>query len=66
MARNLTTPVYSGSLKLDKITDNRKLDVKKEYEILYEKLKDFIEKYQNFQIFILLFMMIILFSMRII
>jgi hypothetical protein len=34
-------------IKLDKITDNRKLDVKKEYEILYEKLKDFIEKYQN-------------------
>jgi hypothetical protein len=34
-------------IKLDKITDNRKLDVKKEYEILYEKLKDFIEKYKN-------------------
>ena len=34
-------------IKLDKIIDNRKLDVKKEYELLYEKLKDFIEKYQN-------------------
>jgi hypothetical protein len=34
-------------IKLDKITDNRKFDVKKEYDILYEKLKDFIEKYKN-------------------
>ena len=34
-------------IKLDKILDNRKNDVKKEYDLLYEKLKDFIIKYEN-------------------
>ena len=34
-------------IKLDKIVDNRKIDVKKEYNLLYEKLRDFIIKYQN-------------------
>ena len=34
-------------IKLDKITDNRKTDVQKEYHLLYEKLKEFIIKYEN-------------------
>jgi hypothetical protein len=34
-------------IKCYKITDNRKNDVKKEYELLYDKLKDFVVKYQN-------------------
>jgi hypothetical protein len=34
-------------IKLDKIVDNRKIDVKKEYNLLYEKLKEFIIKYEN-------------------
>ena len=34
-------------IKLDKILDNRKIDVKKEYDLLYEKLKEFIVKYEN-------------------
>ena len=34
-------------IKLDKILDNRKIDVKKEYDLLYEKLKEFIIKYEN-------------------
>jgi hypothetical protein len=34
-------------IKLDKIQDNRKIDVKKEYDLLYEKLKEFIIKYEN-------------------
>lgn len=34
-------------IKLDKILDNRKFDVKKEYDLLYEKLTDFIIKYEN-------------------
>jgi hypothetical protein len=34
-------------IKLDKILDNRKMDVKKEYDLLYEKLKEFIIKYEN-------------------
>jgi len=34
-------------IKLDKIVDNRKIDVQKEYDLLYEKLRDFIIKYQN-------------------
>ena len=34
-------------IKLDQIVDNRKIDVKKEYNLLYEKLRDFIIKYQN-------------------
>jgi hypothetical protein len=34
-------------IKLDKITDNRKLDVKKEYDLLYDKLTEFIIKYEN-------------------
>ena len=29
-------------IKCDKITDERKIDVQLEYDILYEKLKDFI------------------------
>ena len=34
-------------IKCAKITDHRKLDVQKEYDILYEKLKVFIEKYDE-------------------
>ena len=34
-------------IKCDKIQDNRKLDVQKEYDILYEKLKGFIETYNE-------------------
>ena len=34
-------------IKLDKIVDNRKIDVKKEYNLLYDKLKEFIIKYEN-------------------
>ena len=34
-------------IKLDKILDNRKIDVKKEYDLLYDKLKEFIIKYEN-------------------
>jgi len=34
-------------IKQDKILDNRKIDVKKEYDLLYEKLKEFIIKYEN-------------------
>jgi hypothetical protein len=34
-------------IKLDKINDNRKNDVKKEYDLLYDKLKEFIIKYDN-------------------
>lgn len=34
-------------IKLDKIIDNRKLDVKKEYDLLYDKLTEFIIKYEN-------------------
>ena len=34
-------------IKCDKIKDHRKSDVKKEYLILYEKLKEFIEKYND-------------------
>ena len=34
-------------IKLDKIIDNRKTDVQKEYDLLYEKLKEFIIKYEN-------------------
>ena len=34
-------------IKLDKILDNRKIDVKKEYNLLYDKLKEFIIKYEN-------------------
>lgn len=34
-------------IKLDKITDNRRLDVQKEYDLLYEKLSDFIIKYND-------------------
>ena len=52
----LTLPVSLGDaidkltilhIKCDKITDNRKLDVQKEYDILYEKLKDFIVKFDE-------------------
>jgi len=34
-------------IKLDKIKDNRKNDVQKEYDLLYEKLEEFIIKYEN-------------------
>lgn len=34
-------------IKLDKIHDNRRNDVKKEYDMLYEKLNIFIEKYKG-------------------
>jgi len=34
-------------VKLDKITDNRRLDVEKEYNLLYEKLSDSIVKYND-------------------
>ena len=34
-------------IKLDKITDDRKRDVKIEYDLLYDKLKEFIIKYEN-------------------
>jgi hypothetical protein len=34
-------------IKCDKIKDNRKINVQNEYNILYEKLKDFIEKYSE-------------------
>ena len=37
-------------IKLDNIKDNRKLDVKVEYDLLYEKLKDFINKYNDLYI----------------
>jgi hypothetical protein len=35
-------------IKYDKIKDNRKNDVKKEFDILYEKLEDILEKYKIF------------------
>lgn len=35
-------------IKLSKIQDGRRIDVQKEYDILYEKLKDFITKYESF------------------
>jgi hypothetical protein len=34
-------------IKCDKITDIRKLDVQKEHDILFQKLKDFIETYKE-------------------
>lgn len=34
-------------IKLEKIKDKRKNDVQKEYNLLYEKLKEFIIKYEN-------------------
>lgn len=34
-------------IKLDKITDNRRIDVEKEYNLLYEKLSEFIIKYND-------------------
>ena len=52
----LTLPVSLGEaidkltilhIKCDKITDERNLDVQKEYDILYEKLKEFIVKYNT-------------------
>ena len=33
-------------IKLDKIKDNRKTDVQKEYDLLFEKLKNFITEYK--------------------
>jgi hypothetical protein len=52
----LTLPVSIGEaidkltilhIKCDKITDERNLDVQKEYDILYENLKEFIVKYNT-------------------
>jgi hypothetical protein len=34
-------------IKMDKITDDRRIDVKNEYDLLYSKLKEFIIKYEN-------------------
>jgi len=34
-------------IKYEKIMDNRKIDIKNEYDLLYEKLKEFIIKYKN-------------------
>ena len=34
-------------IKMDKITDDRRNDVKKEYDILHKKLEEFIIKYEN-------------------
>lgn len=34
-------------IKIDKIKDHRKIDVKTEYDLLYEKLKEFIIKYND-------------------
>ena len=34
-------------IKCEKITDHRKIDVQKEYDILYEKLKDFVVKFDE-------------------
>ena len=34
-------------IKLEKIKDNRRLDVQKEYDLLYEKLKEFLIKYDD-------------------
>jgi hypothetical protein len=34
-------------IKLDKITDNRKSDVQKEYDLLFEKLQNFITQYNH-------------------
>jgi hypothetical protein len=34
-------------IKYEKIMDNRKNDVKNEYDLLYDKLKEFIIKYEN-------------------
>jgi hypothetical protein len=34
-------------IKLDKIKDNRRLDVQKEYDLLYKNLNDFINKYED-------------------
>jgi hypothetical protein len=55
----LTLPVSLGEaidkltildIKCDKITDHRKIDVQKEYNILYEKLNGFIETYNELYI----------------
>jgi len=59
MLNILTLPVSLGEaidkltilhIKCDKITDDRNIDVQKEYDILYEKLKDFIEIYKELYI----------------
>jgi hypothetical protein len=34
-------------IKLDKIKDNRRVDVQKEYDLLYEKLKEFLIQYDD-------------------
>jgi hypothetical protein len=56
---NIELPVSLGEaidkltilyIKCQKITDNRKIDVQKEYNILYEKLNKFIEKHKELYI----------------
>lgn len=56
MTNILSLPVSLGEaidkltilhIKCDKITDYRKMDVQKEYNILYEKLKDYIVKFDE-------------------
>ena len=37
-------------IKLEKIKDNKKIDVQKEYDILYNKLKIYIEKFDFYYI----------------
>jgi hypothetical protein len=53
---NIKLPVSLGEaidkltildIKCEKIKDNRKNDVQKEYDILYKELKEFIQKYQS-------------------
>jgi hypothetical protein len=53
---NIKLPVSLGEaldkltildIKSEKIKDNRKNDVQKEYDILYKELKEFIQKYQS-------------------
>jgi len=36
------------NIKYDKIKDNRRVEVKIEFDMLYEKLKDFVEKYNMY------------------
>lgn len=59
MNENIYLPVSLGEaidkltildIKIDNIKDDRKLDVKVEYDLLYEKLKDFINRYNDLYI----------------
>ena len=56
MSENIYLPVSLGEaidkltildIKIDNIKDDRKIDVKVEYDLLFEKLKYFIDKYNN-------------------